>query len=385
MDILLIILLPIIVTLIFGYIINNSNNGFSNRYYNRRVFKFKHYIITIITPIIIGILMYIGFINYNMDDIEYLGSYVTHIIHYDEWDEWVHRTCSRRVPSGRDSNGNTIYRTEYYDCSYRDYHPEKWVMYDNMNKSYNISVNQFNEIKNIFNSEMIFVDMKRNYYRIDGDAQRYNYNGEKERIYGLTNSSHYKNKTKTKYTLFKYDTLETKDIKNLYEYPEIKSHTQNPILGIKNLTRKDYISLIYLNSMYGKPKQIRIYLLGYYNQPIEISEQQKIYWEGGNKNELVICLGLDSLNNIKWNNTFSWCDAPELEIKIKSHLNENEKLNIPELCNFIENNLNSWKRKEFKDFDYIMVDLSLAQLIAILIIIIIATIIMFFISKEYIF
>ena len=89
------------------------------------------------------------------------------------------------------------------------------------------------------------------------------------------------------------------------------------------------------------------------NKPIEVSEQQKIYWEGGNKNELVICVGLDSLNNIKWNNTFSWCDAPELEIKIKSHLNENEKLNIPELCNFIENNLNSWKRKEFKDFDYI--------------------------------
>ena len=74
----------------------------------------------------------------------------------------------------------------------------------------------------------------------------------------------------------------------------------------------------------------------------------------------------------------------ELEIKIKSHLNENEKLNIPELCDFIENNLNSWKRKEFKDFDYIMVDLSLAQLIATLITIIITTIIMFFVSKEYI-
>lgn len=374
MDFLYIILIPISLTILF----------YAVSIIKKRKIDMICYLVSFVFSSLLGLSTYMIMIRTNVDDIEYLGSYVTHIIHYDDWDEWVHRTCSRRVPSGRDSNGNTIYRTEYYDCSYRDYHPEKWVMYDNMNKSYNISKNQFNEIKNIFNSEMIFVDMKRHYYSIDGDAQKYNYNGEKERIYGLTHSSHYKNKTKTKYTIYCYENLDKEDIVDLYEYPKINNHMQNPIIGIKNITKNDIYALNYVNSLYGKKKQIRVFLLGYYNKEIEISERQKIYWEGGNKNELIICLGLDSVNNVKWCNVFSWCDKPELDLQVKNYFNTHEGvLNIPELADNIEGNISKWERKQFKDFEYITVNLTSRQFYVTIFLVLLSYLTIFMISVSY--
>jgi hypothetical protein len=31
----------------------------------------------------------------NEDDVEYFGGYMGKITHYDEWDEWVVKTCTR--------------------------------------------------------------------------------------------------------------------------------------------------------------------------------------------------------------------------------------------------------------------------------------------------
>ena len=64
-------------------------------------------------------------------DTEYLGGYMTKVSHYDDWDEWIVQTCTREVPCGTDKDGNTIYETETYDCSHRDYHPERWTYTDN--------------------------------------------------------------------------------------------------------------------------------------------------------------------------------------------------------------------------------------------------------------
>ena len=75
-------------------------------------------------------------------DTEYLGDYVTKVRHYDEWDEWVHRTCTRTYKVG-----NTT-RTQTYDCSYRRYHPEKWSYFDSRgNEHFIYSKKEFDIIK----------------------------------------------------------------------------------------------------------------------------------------------------------------------------------------------------------------------------------------------
>ena len=83
----------------------------------------------------------------NFSDTEYLSYYITKIRHTDEWDEWIHRTCTREVPDGTDSKGNTKYRTETYDCSYREYHPERWLKDDNKGDDMYINREEFQELR----------------------------------------------------------------------------------------------------------------------------------------------------------------------------------------------------------------------------------------------
>src|ERR1035437_8712691 len=55
---------------------------------------------------------------------EYWGSLVSKAEYYEEWNEYIHQTCTRSCCC--DSKGNC--GTETYDCSYVQYHPaEYWI------------------------------------------------------------------------------------------------------------------------------------------------------------------------------------------------------------------------------------------------------------------
>ena len=89
----------------------------------RRETTYWEYFLLIVPSVLLFIISRAIIVSSSQSDVEYLGDYITKVRHYDEWDEWIHRTCTKQVPCGKDSNGNTRYRTETYDCSYRQYHP----------------------------------------------------------------------------------------------------------------------------------------------------------------------------------------------------------------------------------------------------------------------
>ena len=78
----------------------------------RKETTWYEYLLLIVPSILVFFITRAIMIGYNTTDTEYLGDYITKVRHYDEWDEWIHRTCTRQVPCGKDSNGNTRYRTE---------------------------------------------------------------------------------------------------------------------------------------------------------------------------------------------------------------------------------------------------------------------------------
>ena len=308
-------------------------------------------------------------------DTEYLGGYITKITHYDEWDEWIHKTCTRQVPCGRDSKGNTIYRTETYDCSYREYHPERWKYTDNYGREeYFYNKSYFDAaMRELGCPKMVFRDMHRNYYRIDGDAQDYFYDGTVQHIRSLVWSETYRNKILASHSIFKFEDIDDEDADSLglFRYPNIEDDDQAVILGFK-AGKKVHKQYKYINSVYGSKKQFRIYVLVFRDKPLEISEKQKSYWQGGNKNEFVLCLGYNTKKGtIDWCNPFSWCDKPELEVATKRYFRDHPKMDLSEYPQWLENHLHLWKRKEFKDFDYIENELTKGQSIALLIIILI--------------
>ena len=55
-----------------------------------------------------------------------------------------------------------------------------------------------------------------------------------------------------------------------------------------------------------------------------------------------------------------------MEVQCRDYINNQDKLNIINLSNWLESHLHLWKRKEFKDFNYLNVSLTDSQEITIL-------------------
>ena len=159
----------------------------------------------------------------------------------------------------------------------------------------------------------------------------------------------------------------------LYEYPDINLMKQNPIIG-RYASDKDKQRIKYINATYGKAHQFRVYMLFYEGKDIEVSEQQKAYWQNGNKNEFVVCLGTQG-DSVVWCNPFSWCDEPKLEVLTRDYFLQNPKVDIDAYGKWLQTQIpTKWKRKEFSDFEYIHIGLSKGQYIALIIIMILLNI-----------
>lgn len=323
------------------------------------------YIVLIVPSTLIAILIKFCMVSYEVSSTEYLGSYVNKITHYDDWDEWIVKRCTRQVACGRTPKGRTIYRSESYDCSYKQNHDDEWYMTDNSNNDIEIGKDEFHRIKNIWKTPEVFLDMNRHYYTKDGDAQYYTWDNNENTIRTLTKTHKYENKVKVSKSVFNFESISEKEAKelNLFDYPEIKNYDQNPVLGYKRNNSLDTKKVQYINGMYGKTNQFRLYMICFYNQNMDIAFKQKSYWVGGNKNEFVVCVGLDSLTNkVLWSKAFSWEDKPTLETYTEQYFVGEEYFNISKYCDWLKPRIASqWKRKNFEDFDYLKVELSSTQ------------------------
>lgn len=320
------------------------------------------YVVLILPSMLLAFIVEECMKEYNTSDTEYLGYYVTKVSHYDAWNEYIHRTCTREVPAGRDAQGHTRYREERYDCSYVDDHPEEWTYtLNNGHEEYFYNEKEFQEAVNKLQTKPQFRDMHRDYYTLDGDCHDYYYDGQESHAITKTVSENYTNKVKSSHSLFKYETIskKEKDTLGLYDYPPIINGDQCPIVGAK-MDKKSENALRYLNGYYGMSKQFRCYIFIYRDKPVNIVEKQRSYLMGANKNELIICIGYNSKHHtVDWCEAFSWSDAPILEAKAKDYFISKNRLDIVGFCKYIRPYIQKdWHRKQFNDFKYITVDLS---------------------------
>lgn len=308
----------------------------------------------------------------------YLGDYVTEIKYYEDWNEYIHKTCSYTTT---DSKGHST--THYYDCSYVDYHPEEWKQVLSNGYEYSISQTEYLRLFKMWDTQNVFIDLDRHYHTNDGDCYAKKWDNKIEHSKTRTVDHNYTNKIKGSKSIFGFSEISKEEAKKigLYEYPLLKSQSktsffddndlnQNPVIG-HILTKNELVKWQYINGYFGKHYQFRTYVLVFYNKPFSIVQDQRSYWEGGNKNELIVCMSLDSASNkIQWVDAFSWSDKPTYEVNLRSYFLKKDKVNFNDFANWTMYAIPKyWHRKEFKDFDYIDIELTANQTIWLFVII----------------
>lgn len=335
-------------------------------------FKFREktalweYVVVLVPSILLFFALKYSFVYISSLDKEYLSDLVSKITYYEDWDETVMVTHTRTVSCGK---GKT--RTETYVVPERRYHPKRYVYETVTGETNDVSEDEYKLICYKLNMPAVFKDMHRSYRSKDGDAYVTSWNRTRENSYPVTWTHLYQNKVKaSSYSIFKYGNMSEEEIKQnkLFDYPEIKNNDQNPILGF-TATDTDIDAVRYLNGYRGPKNQIHVFILCFNNPSLEVAEMQKAYWQGGNKNEFVVCLGVKN-NTVIWCNPFSWSDEPMLEVKTRDYFIKHPDINFKDYAEWLDTQIDkNWHRKEFNDFNYLSIELSIGWYIAILIII----------------
>lgn len=326
----------------------------------------------ILPAILIIVLMNTIMVSYSTSDTEYIGNYIKKVTYYEPWDEEVSCRHSYDCNCTTDKDGRKSCSTCYMHSYDVDYHSEYWVKEDNSGNEYSISEYEYNELVKRFGTKTYFIELNRDYHSIDGDAYSTDWNGEIDKSDVISSENSYTNKVKASHSIFKFDIIGEKEKKlwSLYDYPEIKYRTQQVVLGypIDVITNR---RLQYINGYYGPTKQFRMYMLFFKNQSPEVAYKQRSYWEGGNKNEFVICINLDNRGDVDWIKCFSWMDKPELEVEVQEYFMDNKKIDLSKFASWMPKQIEEhWHRKHFKDFDYLEIELTNTQLWWVIIIVI---------------
>lgn len=304
---------------------------------------------------------------------EYWSGYITKVEYYEPWNEYIHRTCTRTV-----SCGDNCTRTETYDCSYVRWHSEKWIIFDNNGFRFNVSKKYYDYIVNKFGTGKTFIDMNRNYHTQDGDMYRTIWDGDKQKSEIITFTKNYENRVKVSNSVFNFQDVSDEDFLEygLFDCPDVKGLKQKSLLGISDPKVERKLEI--LNGFLGKKKEVKVFIMVFNGQPEKAAELQESYLKGGNKNEFILCIGLDS-NKVAadWVYPISWNTNKILNINVRDYVLEQDTLNLSKTVDFLYDEIDkNFVRKHFSEFSYLKVELTNGQLIAVWIVSIIITILL---------
>lgn len=291
-------------------------------------------------------------------DTEYLGGYVQETRYYEPWNEYIHRTCTSCSGSGKTRSCHS------YDCSYVKYHHEYWTAETTLG-TFNISEEKYNKLLKKFDATITFYDMHRHYHTIDGDMYYGKWKGENERLESVTKTHDYENRPQAAVNVFHFDKVDTADIKTygLYEYPKIYDYfNQQNILGYND--QKAEHKLQVLNARLGNRKQARVYILLFRDKDRDAGHLQEMYWAGANKNEFIVCIGIDNRERVKWAYDFSWTEREDVKVDLRTFIESQGILDLPSIIDYTYSEIeNKWERKDFHDFDYLTIEPTFTQTI----------------------
>jgi hypothetical protein len=205
----------------------------------------------------------------------------------------------------------------------------------------------------------MFVELNRNYHTQDGDRYYKSWDKNPETMVTVTSVHAYENRVQGKNDLISWEEV-TDEIKaryGLYDYPPIVDFSQKSVMGITGVDADQAESILSrANALMGKKHQVRMYVMVFVDQPEEAGYWQEQYLRGGNKNELISLIGIDSQGNVTWSRTVSWTEREDLKDQVAQHAFEYGTLSlVKHVDHMISQVEQNWERKQFEDFSFVKV------------------------------
>lgn len=347
------VLFPIIFTIIFGIII------YSLLEKDKILLSLGFSLIFIFVSIFSNFLV-LRLIEYSASvDTEIWSGRIEHIEHKEEWDEWI--PPKKEQYTETDINGNKIKKERTIPGYWKHHYAE-------------------NIIKTSDNGTM-YVDSSPDGLTKFNDSYP-NSNEELSLYYKLgqpTASFHkYENKLQFSKSLFKKESLDSSLIENLPEYPNKinKDLTITRLIGdVPNFNQANNLlnewnsklNATVIDEETGKKKslkEVNVIFVNIGDLPIEYGYALEEKWEGGNKNDFIICFSFVN-NKINWVYPFSWTEVEILKLEIRDLMLDKKEINdfsnvINETCELI---MNKFNRKEMADYNYIKYEYSMRSYI----------------------
>lgn len=312
------------------------------------------------------VISYYSIKEITMRDIEYNGELVVEARYYEPYDTWVTRTCY--YSCGTSKHPRTCYR----DCSYCDHTSARYEVVLRDGSTVSIGEAKYLELVRKWNQTPEFVELNRNInYRFscgkDGDMYRVKWDGKIKTSESHVREVSFSNPVKISHSAFKFPDMTTQEADSigLYHYPLLFSeYRQTALLAPIIYDDSVHVKFEFINGLLGSKYKVKVFTLLFINKPIDIAFKQEQYFEGGNQNELVVCIGIDSLQTIQWVKPFSWCDNKRICIDTREDIAELHKFNPDSVISIYYKNIPKYFHyKSFADFNYLVFEPTKGQLI----------------------
>ena len=281
---------------------------------------------------------YLGFTYYSKD-IEYHGGWITSVTWEESWTEQV-------TTYSTDDKGNITTSTTYV------YHPDHYYLKDSNGYLVGIYSKQYAELAQLFGGSTKIDDGHGGQSSFgDGRTFRADYPNTPMAFTPCFTSHRYENRIITSSSIFNFEKVDLK-LTPVYDYPLIfDNYKQNSLVGLDDPDMENVLTLF--NSRNGAEHKIRLFVVVFNDQPSSIGRAQQAYWQGGNKNEVVVCVGLKA-GVIDWVYPFGWGNE-KLMVDLREEISEYSALDEMTINAIIKLVSDSYTKIDWHQFDYLPV------------------------------
>jgi len=284
-------------------------------------------------------------------DTEWWTGRVERVEYYEDWNEKVTYTTTETYTKADGSLGTrTVTRTRI------DYHPEYWTLRDSNDIEVYIDKKDYKSIVSRWDNEE-FRNMRRDYHTNDGDMYYANFPGGERSTFIFTTTHSYTNKVAASENVFDFEEINP-DEWDIFDYPDNGwAIDDDHFLSQVPIDAQEARRLAMFNARWGKPKQIRVWFLVFQDDTLDTAYAQESHWKGGNKNELVVCIGVNGQRQVQWGHVFSWTEREDFKVELRNLIAgmKGEQLSFSPALDWLDDNIGRWQRKEFADFSYLKV------------------------------